>query len=105
MADALTYAVILEPDPGGLGFNVHVPAFPHVHTQGDDVEDAVRNAREAIEVEIKVKLERGETLPRSDGDADIRIERVAVTPPPPNLRVPGEYPGRAEQNPEQQRWL
>jgi predicted RNase H-like HicB family nuclease len=105
MADALTYAVILEPDPSDLGFNVHIPAFPRVHTQGEDVEDALRNAREAIELEIKVMLERGETLPRSDGDADIRIERVAVTPPPPNLRPPGEYPGRAEQNPEQQRWL
>jgi predicted RNase H-like HicB family nuclease len=81
MAEALRYAVILEPDPLDGGFNVHIPAFPHAHTQGDDVEDALRNAREVIELEIEVMLERGETLPDSDGDADIRIERVAVTRP------------------------
>jgi predicted RNase H-like HicB family nuclease len=39
------------------------------------------NAREVIELEIEVIIERGETLPEPDGDADIRIERVAVTPP------------------------
>jgi antitoxin HicB len=81
MAEALRYAVILEPDPLDGGFNVHIPAFPHAHTQGDDVEDALRNAREVIELEIEVMIERGETLPEPDGDADIRIERVAITPP------------------------
>jgi len=81
MVDELRYAVILEPDPLDGGFNVHIPAFPHAHTQGDDVEDALRNAREIIALEIEVMLERGEALPPSDGDADIRIERVAVTPP------------------------
>lgn len=53
----------------------------HTHTQGYDVEDALRNAREVIELELEVLIERGEVLPASDGDADIRIERVAITAP------------------------
>jgi predicted RNase H-like HicB family nuclease len=81
MADALRYAVIVKPDPLDGGFNVHIPAFPHAYTQGDDAEDALRNAREVIALEIEVMLERGETLPDSDGDAGIRIERVTITTP------------------------
>jgi predicted RNase H-like HicB family nuclease len=81
MADALRYVVILEPDALDGGFNVHIPAFPHAHTQGDDVPDALRNAREVIELEIEMMLERGEALPQPDGDADIRVERIAITPP------------------------
>ncbi|MBV8299014.1 MAG: type II toxin-antitoxin system HicB family antitoxin [Candidatus Eremiobacteraeota bacterium] len=79
--EALRYAIFLEPDPLDGGFDVHIPAFPHALTQRDDVEDALRNAREGIELAIEVMLERGETLPASDADADIRIERIAITPP------------------------
>jgi predicted RNase H-like HicB family nuclease len=66
MAEALGYAVVLEPDPLDGGFNVHIPAFPHAHTQGDDVADAPRNAGGVIELEMEVMLERGETLPDSE---------------------------------------
>jgi predicted RNase H-like HicB family nuclease len=69
MAETLRYAVMLERDVIDGGFTVHIPAFPHAHTQGDDAEDALRNAREAIALEIDVLLERGEALPPSDGDA------------------------------------
>lgn len=39
---------------------MRIPAFPHAHTQGDDLEDALANAREIIELEIFVAVERGE---------------------------------------------
>jgi predicted RNase H-like HicB family nuclease len=71
MPEALRYVVILQSDPLDGGFNVRIPTFPHAHTQGDDVEDALRNAREIIELEVEVMIERGETLPESDGHADI----------------------------------
>jgi hypothetical protein len=45
------------------------------------VEDALRNVREVIEPENEVMIERAETLPESDGDGDIGIERIAITPP------------------------
>jgi len=91
MVDALRYAVILEPDPRVGGFNVRIPAFPHAHTQGEDVQHALRKAREVIELEIVVMLERGDALPQPDGDAEIRVERIAVTPPARDL--PRSYAG------------
>jgi predicted RNase H-like HicB family nuclease len=40
-----------------------------------------RHAREVIALEIEAMTERGEYLPAPDGDAEIRVERVVVTPP------------------------
>ena len=81
MSDALAYRVILEADPEDGGFVVHIPAFPHAHTQGDDVEDALANAREVIELEIEVARERGEELPASDADVPVRVETVVISAP------------------------
>jgi predicted RNase H-like HicB family nuclease len=76
----LSYRVILEPDTEDGGFNVVIPAFPTAHTQGNDVDDALQNAREVIELELTYLVEKG--LPIPPGDVgDIRIERVNVTPP------------------------
>jgi predicted RNase H-like HicB family nuclease len=44
-----TYTVLLEPDPEAGGFTVTVPALPGVITEGDTLEEALANAREAIE--------------------------------------------------------
>jgi len=41
----------------------------------------IRLAREVIELEIEVALERGEELPAPDADVPVRVERVIVTPP------------------------
>ena len=69
-----TYTIILEPAEEG-GFVVTVPALPEVGTQGDTRDEALSNAREAIELVIEDRLSRGETLP-----ADIKpeVERVTV---------------------------
>jgi len=76
----LSYRVILEPDADDGGFNVVVPAFPTARTQGDDVEDAMRNAREVIELELGYLAKRGLPIPPSDVE-NVRIERVSVAPP------------------------
>ena len=41
------YKVILIPEVDG--FSIHVPAIPEICTQGDTSEEALENAREAIE--------------------------------------------------------
>jgi predicted RNase H-like HicB family nuclease len=76
----LSYRVILEPDADDGGFNVVIPAFPTAHTQGDDVEDALRNAREVIELELGYLAEKGFAIPPSDVE-NVRIERVRVALP------------------------
>jgi predicted RNase H-like HicB family nuclease len=74
--DALAYAVILEPEAEG-GFNVIVPAFPEIHTQGEDVQDALTMARDAIQLSLRVRRDEGDEIPAPDADA-VRIERVVV---------------------------
>ncbi len=77
----LSYRVILEADVEDGGFVVRIPAFPHAHTQGDTVQEALANAREAIELEIDAALDRGEELPPPDADVPVRVERVVVATP------------------------
>ncbi len=73
---ALEYAVILEPEAEG-GFSVSVPAFPEIHMQGEDVEDALAMARDAIQLSLAVRRDEGDPVPAPDADA-VRIERVTI---------------------------
>jgi antitoxin HicB len=57
-----TYSVILEPAEEG-GFIVHVPALPEICTEGETEEEALAMAKEAIELVIESRLERGEPIP------------------------------------------
>jgi predicted RNase H-like HicB family nuclease len=75
MGDAFrTYSIVLEPAEEG-GFVVTVPALPEAGTQGDTYEEAMANAREAIELVIEDRLSRGEPLP---ADVLPKIERVTI---------------------------
>jgi antitoxin HicB len=78
----LRYAVILEPcaPNAGGGFTVSVPALPEIVTQGDDFEDALKMAREAIELSLAARLDIGEEMPVSDADS-ARLEIIAVSSP------------------------
>ncbi len=78
--DGLSYRVMLEPDRDDGGFNVIIPAFPMAHTQGDNVEDALRNAREVIELELGYLVDKGLPVPPSDAE-NVRLERVTVPVP------------------------
>ena len=62
MSGNYTYSVILEPAEEG-GFVVHVPALPEVCTEGDTEEEALAMAKEAIELVLASRLERGEEIP------------------------------------------
>lgn len=72
---ARRYTVILQPetDPEFEGyFNVIVPALPGCFTYGTSREDALANAREAIEVYIEDLAADGESIPEE------KIEAVGV---------------------------
>jgi len=68
------YSVVLEPDVDG-GYVAIVPAFPGCYSQGDTIEEALANAREAVEVTIEDMEARGEPIPDPSGEL---IGRVAV---------------------------
>jgi antitoxin HicB len=72
-----TYTVILEPAEEG-GFVVHVPALPEVVTEGDTEEEALAMAKDAIELVIESRRERGEPIPVEVGQAIVREVTVAI---------------------------
>ncbi len=57
------YTILLDPDPESGTYAVTVPALPGIVTQGDSVEDAITQAREAIQVHIEGLLADGEPVP------------------------------------------
>ena len=65
MRHEVRYSVTLRPEPEG-GFTVRVPALPEIVTYGRSEAEALANAREAIELVIESRSERGEPLPPSD---------------------------------------
>jgi antitoxin HicB len=76
------YAVVLEPEPEG-GYSVSVPALPEAHTQGETVDEALRNARELILAVVTDRHAHGDEIPPSDADG-VRLERVTVPLPAPS---------------------
>jgi predicted RNase H-like HicB family nuclease len=72
-----TYIVILTPDREDSGFTVRVSAPPGCNTQGDTIDEALANAREAVELYLEVLRDRGEPLPEDTGDQAIQVEVAA----------------------------
>lgn len=77
MTATRTYSIVLEP-MDEAGFLVHVPALPEVVTGGDTEEEALAMAREAIELVLGSRLERGEEIPVEAGKAKLREVTVSV---------------------------
>jgi antitoxin HicB len=74
MTASYSYSVILEPQEGG-GFTVLVPALPEVVTEGENEQEALANAEEAIRAVIEYRQEQGIALP---SDALPEIRRVTI---------------------------
>ncbi len=77
MAESRTYSVVLEPVEEG-GFLVRVPALPEVVTGGDTEEEALAMARDAIELVLASRAERGEDIPKEIGKARVRELTVSL---------------------------
>ncbi len=69
------YTVVLIPEPEAGGYSVTVPALPGLFTQGDNREEALAAAREAIVFHLESLLAEGE--PIAD-EGVIEIEQVDV---------------------------
>lgn len=54
--------VILEREEDG-GYSVSCPSLPGCHSQGDTLDDALANIREAIDLYFEDMIENGETVP------------------------------------------
>lgn len=69
-----SYNVVLEPDEDG-GYIAIVPAFPGCYSQGETVEEALANARDAIALTIEDMQASGEQIPDPSGEL---VGKVAV---------------------------
>lgn len=72
-----TYSIILEALEEG-GFMVHVPALPEVVTGGDTEDEALAMAKEAIELVLESRAERGEEIPVEVAPAKLRAVTVTL---------------------------
>ena len=76
MPTSRQFDVVLRPEPEG-GFTVRVPALPEIVTFGDDEDEALAMAEEAISLVLEDRAARGEPLPSADAVA-MRTVRVTV---------------------------
>ena len=61
----MKYRVVLEPQEEEGGYTtVYVPALPGCVSQGETVDEAMQNVKEAIEVYLDSLRERGISLPQ-----------------------------------------
>lgn len=85
------YPAVVERSTSGFG--VFFPDVPGCVSAGDTIEDAARNAEEALQAHLELSAEHGEAPPDpSDLDAvqvDADIEEAA------RILVRAEVPGRA----------
>jgi antitoxin HicB len=59
--------VVLIPDAEVGGFTVIVPSLPGCISEGDTVEEALANIKEAIDLYIESMIEHGEEVPEDTG--------------------------------------
>lgn len=65
MNEHVTFRITLRPEPEG-GFTVRVPALPEIVTYGQDEDEALAMAKDAIELVLQSRRERGEPVPARD---------------------------------------
>jgi antitoxin HicB len=79
----LKLPLVLEPQPEG-GYTVTSPLLPELITEGDSLEDALENVRDALAAVVEIYRERGKELPASlvipDVDSPLWAEMVVTVP-------------------------
>lgn len=61
----MKYTVVLHPDETS-GYWVEVPALPGCASQGESVDEALENVKDAIELYLSVLEEDGTAIPKDE---------------------------------------
>lgn len=69
-----SYTILLWPDLDEGGFTVTVPSMPGCVTEGDTLDEALDNARDAIETYLEGLIKHGEPIP----DEDVRPQLLTI---------------------------
>jgi len=78
----MKFAVLLTPDAEDGGYTAECPAIPGCVSEGDTVEEALVNIREAIEGCLESLSAHGEPLPHDEGLIVATVEANAPEPVP-----------------------
>ena len=70
-----TYKIMLHKEDEG-GYTVIVPALPGCITYGEDVDDAIAMAKDAIDIYIEELQSRGETIPDDTNTLEYSLNLV-----------------------------
>lgn len=68
----ITYKIRLQKEPEG-GYTVSVPSLPGCITFGNDIDEAIAMAKEAIELFIESLVEHGEEIPTENNTLEYSI--------------------------------
>ena len=61
MAEPQEVEFVFEPQDEG-GYHVYAPDLPGLHTEGDSLDEALENAREALELYVEGVREAGRSI-------------------------------------------
>jgi predicted RNase H-like HicB family nuclease len=67
--------VVLIPDPDEGGYTVIVPSLPGCISEGDTLEEALANIKEAIELHVESMIAHGEDIP-DESEEPLRVAAV-----------------------------
>ena len=71
-----TYRILLNKEPEG-GFTVTVPALPGCITYGETMDEAIANAKEAVELFLESLTAHGEPIPSEENTFEYSLSLVA----------------------------
>ncbi|HEY6328532.1 MAG TPA: type II toxin-antitoxin system HicB family antitoxin [Blastocatellia bacterium] len=75
--------LVLDPQPEG-GFTVTSPLLPELVTEGDTLDEALSNARDALAAVIELYEDLGRPLPSNlllaDSNSPVWVETVVAAP-------------------------
>ena len=72
------YTILLTPDAEEGGYVVAVPSLPGCRTQGETLEEAIANAREAIAGWLEAAGKHGEEIPEETEPPQVLTIDVAA---------------------------
>lgn len=70
-----TYKIMLHKEPEG-GYSVTVPALPGCITYGEDIDEAIAMAEDAIDIYIEELQSRGERIPDDSNTLEYSLNLV-----------------------------
>lgn len=72
----MQYTVLIHRAEEG-GYWAEIPALPGCFTQGETIEDTLKNAEEATELHVEGLKEEGQEVPAEDGLVIARVDVAA----------------------------